>query len=56
MVCREETYGAYTNIKIGYTYTDLNDYSYFYTLHDIENYYDMTLRTIMFMTVQNSPI
>ena len=39
MVCREETYGAYTNIKIGYTYTDLNDYSCFYTLHDIENYY-----------------
>lgn len=39
MVCREETYGAYTNIQIGYTYTDLNDYSYFYALHDIENYY-----------------
>ena len=31
--------GAYTNIQIEYTYTDLNDYSYFYTLHDIENYY-----------------
>lgn len=39
IVIRLKTLGAYTNIKIGYTYTDLNDYSYFYTLHDIENYY-----------------
>lgn len=39
IVIRLKTLGAYTNIQIGYTYTDLNDYSYFYTLHDIENYY-----------------
>lgn len=39
IVIRLKTLGAYTNIKIGYTYIDLNDYSYFYTLHDIENYY-----------------
>lgn len=39
IVIRLKTLGAYTNIKIGYTCTDLNDYSYFYTLHDIENYY-----------------
>lgn len=39
IVIRLKTLGAYTNIKIEYTYTDLNDYSYFYTLHDIENYY-----------------
>lgn len=36
---RLKTLGVYTNIQIGYTYTDLNDYSCFYTLHDIENYY-----------------
>ena len=29
IVIRLKTLGAYTNIKIGYTYTDLNDYSYF---------------------------
>lgn len=39
IVIRLKTLGAYTNIQIGYTYTALNDYSYFYTLHDIENYY-----------------
>lgn len=39
IVIRLKTLGAYTNIQIGYTYTDLNDYSCFYTLHDIENYY-----------------
>ena len=39
IVIRLKTLGVYTNIQIGYTYTDLNDYSYFYTLHDIENYY-----------------
>ena len=39
IVIRLKTLGAYTNIQIGYTYTVLNDYSYFYTLHDIENYY-----------------
>lgn len=39
IVIRLKTLGAYTNIQIGYTYIDLNDYSYFYTLHDIENYY-----------------
>ena len=36
---RLKTLGVYTNIQIGYTYTDLNDYSCFYTLDDIENYY-----------------
>lgn len=39
IVIRLKTLGAYTNIQIGYSYTDLNDYSCFYTLHDIENYY-----------------
>ena len=39
IVIRLKTLGVYTNIQIGYTYTDLNDYSCFYTLHDIENYY-----------------
>lgn len=39
IVIRLKILGAYTNIQIEYTYTDLNDYSYFYTLHDIENYY-----------------
>ena len=39
IVIRLKTLGSYTNIQIGSTYTDLNDYSYFYTLHDIENYY-----------------
>ena len=39
IVIRLKTHGVYTNIQIGYTYTDLNDYSCFYTLHDIENYY-----------------
>lgn len=39
IVIRLKTLGVYTNILIGYTYTDLNDYSCFYTLHDIENYY-----------------
>lgn len=39
IVIRLKTLGVYTNIQIGYTYTDLNDHSCFYTLHDIENYY-----------------
>lgn len=39
IVIRLKTLGSYTNIQIGSTCTDLNDYSYFYTLQDIENYY-----------------
>ena len=39
IVIRLKTLGSYTNIQIGSTYTYLNYYSYFYTLHDIENYY-----------------
>ena len=39
IVIRLKTLGVYTNIQIGYTYTDLKEYSCFYTLHDIENYY-----------------
>lgn len=39
IVIRLKILGAYTNIQIGYSYTDLNDYSCFYTLHDIGNYY-----------------
>lgn len=39
IVIRLKTLAAYTHIQIGYTYKDFNDYSNFYTLYDIANYY-----------------
>ena len=56
IVIRLKTLGSYTNIQIGSTYTDLNDYSYFYTLHDIENYYVYDRAKFTYLIVKSKVI